>query len=86
MIDFLVRMINLLSSLIVLLVIVTTILSYVLDPYHPLRSTLDRIVAPLLAPIRRVLPLVGMFDLSPLVLIILVQILAYALTAFLYSL
>lgn len=86
MIDFLVRMINLLSSLIVLLVIVNAILSYFLDPYHPLRSTLDRIVAPLLAPIRRVLPLVGMFDLSPLVLIILVQILAYALTAFLYSL
>jgi uncharacterized protein YggT (Ycf19 family) len=40
----------------------------------------------MLQPIRRVIPSVGMFDFSPLVLIILIQILASALTYFLYTL
>jgi YggT family protein len=46
-----------------------------MDPYHPIRRGLDRIVEPMLSPIRRVVPLVGMLDFSPLVLIILIQIL-----------
>jgi YggT family protein len=37
---------------------------------------MDRIVSPLLAPIRRIVPLVGMLDLSPLIFIILVEILS----------
>jgi len=52
------------------------ILSYFMDPYNPLRSVIDRLVEPLLSPIRRVLPTMGMFDFSPLVLIILVQLIA----------
>ncbi len=32
-----------------------------------MRNALDRILQPLLAPIRRVVPLVGMFDLSPVI-------------------
>ena len=50
------------------------IVSYFLDPYHPVRRTLDSIVQPMLAPIRRYIPPVGMFDISPLVLIILIQV------------
>jgi YggT family protein len=79
-------MISALANLIVLLVIVDSILSYFLSPYHPVRNTLDRVLHPLLAPIRRVVPLVGMFDLSPLILIILVEILSYTLISFLYAL
>ena len=86
MILWLVRLINLLANLIVLLVILEVALSYFLSPYHPLRHALERIVEPMLAPIRRVVPLVGMFDLSPLVLIILVEIVSYALVTFLYAL
>ncbi len=80
------RTINYLADLFVLLVVVDSALSFFLSPYHPLRSTLDRIVNPLLAPIRRIVPLVGMIDLSPLVLIILIEVLSYALTTVLYSL
>ena len=80
------RIINFLANLVVLLVIVDTALSYFINPYHPLRQTLDRLVAPMLAPIRRVIPPVGMFDLSPLVLIILVEVVSYALTSLLYAL
>lgn len=50
------------------------IVSYFLSPYHPVRRALDSIVQPMLAPIRRYLPPVGMFDFSPLVLIILIQL------------
>jgi YggT family protein len=46
------------------------------DPYHPVRRAIDSIVEPMLAPIRSVIPLVGALDFSPLVLIILIQLLA----------
>jgi YggT family protein len=50
------------------------------------RRTLDRIVAPIYAPIRRIIPPVGMFDFSPLILIVLLQILDMILRNLLYSL
>ena len=58
--------INGIQQILILLIIISVILSYFMDPYHPIRRTLDRIVEPMLAPIRRVVPLVGMIDLSPL--------------------
>lgn len=55
-------------------VIVHVILGYFLSPYHPARELTARLFEPLLAPIRRMLPQTGMLDFSPLVLIILVQL------------
>jgi YggT family protein len=85
-ISILIQLINIISQFIVLLVIVKVILSYFMDPYHPLRRTLDGLVEPMLDPIRRVVPLIGMFDFSPLILIILVQILSSVLIRFLITL
>lgn len=56
------------------IVIIKVILSYFLSPYHPIREAIDRLVDPLLDPIRRRLPPLGMFDFSPLVLIIIIQV------------
>ncbi len=56
------------------IVIIKVILSYFLSPYHPVREALDRLVDPLLNPIRRNIPPIGMFDFSPLVLIIIIQV------------
>ena len=86
LIGILIRIINILSQFIVLIVIAKVILSYFMDPYHPIRRTLDNLVEPMLAPIRRVVPLIGMFDFSPLVLLILVQILSSVLIRFLLTL
>jgi len=86
MIDLIIRLVDILANAIVLLVIVSVFLSYVMSPYHPVRRAIEQIVGPLLTPIRRVVPLVGMFDLSPLILIILVEVLSYALRNFLFSL
>jgi YggT family protein len=72
--EFLVILINLLSQVLTLLVIAQALMSYFVSPYHPIRQALDRLLEPLYAPIRRFLPQTGMMDFSPLVLIILVQI------------
>ncbi len=55
------------------LVIVYAVLSWV-QTQSPLADLLERLVMPVLAPIRRVLPLVGGVDLSPLALLVLLQI------------
>ena len=68
--------ISYLAQLLVLLVVVSVILSYFMDPYHPVRRSIDSVVEPMLAPIRRVVPLLGMLDLSPLILIILIQVIS----------
>jgi YggT family protein len=73
-IGILITIIGALQQILILLVILSVILSYFMDPFHPIRRGLDRIVEPMLNPIRRVVPLLGMLDFSPLVLIILIQI------------
>jgi len=60
--------------LVIGLVIVQAILSWV-NPYAPLAPAIQQLTQPFLAPIRRVIPLVGGVDLSPLVLIVLLQVL-----------
>jgi len=81
----LIIIISLVSQLLVLLVFVSVILSYFMDPYHPIRRGVDNIVQPMLAPIRRVVPLVGMLDFSPLVLILLIQLVKNLLISLLSS-
>jgi YggT family protein len=60
--------------LVIGLVIIQAILSWV-NPYAPLAPAIQQLTQPFLAPIRRVVPLIGGVDLSPLVLIILLQVL-----------
>lgn len=71
-----VSIINTVANLFILVVIVDSILTYFVSPDNPIRNALNRVVAPFLAPIRRIVPPLGMFDLSPLILIILVEILS----------
>jgi YggT family protein len=71
---FLINLVQLLAWLITVLIIVDIVISYFMSPYHPIRMTIDRIVQPMLAPIRRIVPSLGMIDLSPMVLLILVQV------------
>ena len=86
MIIGLITIINIVSQLLVLLVFISVILSYFMDPYHPIRRGVDNIVEPMLAPIRRVVPLLGMLDFSPLVLILLIQLIKSLLVSLLLNL
>jgi len=79
------RIINYIVQLVTLVVIVKVFLSYFMSPYHPLRYNLDRIVDPLLNPIRKIIPSIGMLDLSPIILIVIVQLLGRIIISILYS-
>lgn len=86
MIELLIILINALQSILILLIIVSVVLSYFMDPYHPIRRGLDRLVEPMLTPIRRVVPLIGMLDISPLILIILIRVVGDLLRRLLFTL
>jgi YggT family protein len=62
------------------LVIVYAVLSWVQSD-SPIGDVIDRLCAPLLRPFRRVIPLVGGIDLSPLALLVLLQVLSMVLSA-----
>jgi YggT family protein len=84
--EILILIVSTISNILVLLVFASAILSYFMDPFHPVRRGVDNIVEPMLAPIRRIVPLVGMLDFSPLVLIILIQVVERILLSILFSL
>ena len=83
--ELLLTLVNYLSFAFSILLIAYVVLSYFMDPYHPVRATVNRIVDPMLNPIRRILPRTGMIDFSPLVAIIIVQILEFVLTRLIIS-
>lgn len=66
-------LLRLLISGLTVLVIVHALLSWV-PTQSPVSDLIGRLCAPVLRPIRRLLPLVGGVDLSPLVLLVLLQI------------
>jgi len=68
------------------LLIAYVVISYFMDPYHPIRLTLSRIIEPLLTPIRKILPSTGTIDFSPFVLLILIQVVEFILLRVAFSL
>ncbi len=86
MTGFLVYLINLAANILILLIIIDAVVSFFLSPLHPFRFALDKIVNPMLDPIRRILPPLGGFDLSPIVLIFLIDIVRNILVRLLWSL
>jgi YggT family protein len=74
---FLVAAVDLLRySLYILIgaVIIQVVFSWI-NPYTPAAPVLDALTRPFLRPLRRYVPPVGNFDLTPLVLVVLVQVL-----------
>jgi len=70
----LITIVNTTISVLTLLVFIYSLLSFFLDPYHPIRVTLGRIIEPLLLPIRKIVPPISGLDFSPLILMILLQV------------
>lgn len=86
MIGFFITLIQMTANILTLIILIDVILSFFLNPFHPLRQTLDSIVEPMLAPIRRIMPQTGMLDFSPLILLILIQLIESVLVQILVSL
>lgn len=78
----LVSLLKLSIYLLIGVVIVQAILSWV-NPYHPLRPFFDALARPFVRPFQRFIPLVGGVDLSPFVLLILLQVLLMVPVAYL---
>ena len=81
----LITAVHLAAWILSVLLIADILVSYFLNPFHLIRRTLDSVIQPLLEPIRRVLPNVGMLDLSPIVLLILIRIVEELLVSILIS-
>jgi YggT family protein len=72
----LIYFISLFFDILTWVVIAHVLMSYFLSPYHPAREVVDRLVEPMLRPIRRYVPPIGGLDFSSFFLIILLQLLS----------
>lgn len=76
----LVGLVQLAISVLTVLLIVHVVQSW-LPAVSPVSSLIDRLCEPLLRPLRRIIPLVGGIDLSPLALLVLLQVVAIVLAS-----
>jgi YggT family protein len=73
---FLEMLLNVLSIAILVRVLLTW---FPVDPSNPIIRILYDVTEPILAPIRKVIPRIGMFDLSPIAAMLLIQFISSAL-------
>ncbi len=74
---FLASFFDLLFNALILAIIARALLSWFpIDPYNPIVNLIHQITEPILAPLRRFIPPVGgMMDITPIIAIILLQVL-----------
>ncbi len=68
--------ITIIEQTLLVLILLNVVLSFFMDPFHPFRQSVDRLIEPLLRPIRQIVPSFGRFDFSPIILMIIVEIVA----------
>jgi YggT family protein len=77
-ITFLYNAIQLLFQILTFAIIARALLSWFPirpgNPFYPLLVILHQITEPILAPLRRLIPMIGMFDISPIVALVLLQL------------
>ena len=74
---YLFRFLELLCEVLTLLILVRVVISWVSPGQtNTLTNILFQVTEPILGPLRRIIPRVGVFDLSPMVAIILLQVIA----------
>jgi YggT family protein len=77
-----VAVIKLVVTLISLLLIANALISFApIEPWHPVRRTLNQLAEPILRPFRNLLPPTGPIDFSPMLALIVVQIIGLILIA-----
>ncbi len=88
MIGFLVVFINLLFQVLTWAIIIRVLLTWFpnINPENPLVQILRSITDPILEPARRIVPSVGMIDISPIVVLIVLEVMRNVLVSLLVSL
>lgn len=67
-----------LCRVLIFIIFIRAILSwFAISPYSPIVVFLDRITEPILAPLRRIVPRLGMVDIAPMVAIIILIVIMY---------
>lgn len=74
MIGLLISVVQTAAWFLILAIIADVVVGYFMSPYHPVRAFLDRVIQPLLRPIQRIIPPMMGIDFSPLLLLLLVQL------------
>lgn len=75
--DIFLNFIAILCQVLAVIIFVRAILSwFAISPYSPIVAFLDRITEPILAPLRRIIPRLGMVDITPMVAIIILLLIA----------
>jgi YggT family protein len=70
-----VRFVEVLCNILIVAIFARAILSwFVHDPRNPVLAALDQVTEPILSPLRRVMPRMGMLDFTPLVAIIILSV------------
>ena len=73
------NIVQLVCQVLTIAIFIRVIISWFSPRPNALIILLDRITEPILAPLRRIVPQAGMFDFTPLVAIILLQLITYLL-------
>jgi YggT family protein len=86
-IGILIDTVNLLVWVLSVAIVIEAVLSwFIRDPRNPIMATLRPITEPILNPIRRFLPPLGGLDLSPLIALILLQVVRQIVVGILWTL
>jgi len=75
-VEYFFNFLRLLCEVLTFAIFIRVILSWFSPRPNVLTVILEKITEPILAPLRRIIPRAGMFDLTPLVAIIILQIIA----------
>ena len=70
-------LIQALFQLLTIIIIVDAVISFALSPYQPFRQFLDKLVNPMLDPIRKIVPPIMNMDFSPIILLLVLQGIEY---------
>lgn len=80
---FLKQTLNILLDLLTMLILLRIILSWFRHEAHGLMNILYQVTEPILAPIRRTIPALGIFDISPIVAILIIKVLRILINTYL---
>jgi YggT family protein len=80
-----ITIINTLVTILTYFIVIYSLLTFFMDPFHPVRSAMARVAEPMLLPIRKLIPPLGGFDISPIILIIFFQVVGAILVRILRS-
>lgn len=82
----LVTLINMLAKLLTLAILARAFLSFLpLNPYHPVARFVRQITEPILGPLRRYVPPLGMIDITPIVAMILIEVVRHLAVMLIYT-